>query len=139
MADETAATEEKTYDVKVEDAGPAKKRLTITVPVDVIAEKIEESMGTLAVQTALPGFRKGRAPKKLLERRFGTSVRSETKNQVIADGYASAIEEHDIKPVGEPEPVEKLDELELEEGKPLTFSVEVEVVPEFELPDLSGL
>jgi trigger factor len=137
--DETAATEESVYDVKVEDAGPARKRLIITAPAEVIDEKLEESMGTLSTQTSLPGFRKGKAPKALLERRFGSAVRSETKNQVIADAYASAIETHAIKPLGEPDPVEKLDEIELEAGKPLTFSVEVEVVPEFELPDLDNV
>jgi len=139
MADASATTEESIYDVKIEDAGPAKKRLTITVPPEVIGEKIEDSMGTLAVEAAVPGFRKGRAPRALLERRFGTTVRNETKNQVIADAYASVIEEHGIKPVGEPEPVEKLDELKLEDGKPMTFAVEVEVVPEFELPSLENI
>lgn len=139
MAEPSVTTDEKIYDTKVEDAGPAKKRLTITVPAEVIKEKIEESIGTLASEAAVPGFRKGKVPRALLERRFGTTVRNETKNQVIADAYASVIEEHDIKPVGEPEPVDKLDELKLEEGKPLTFAVEVEVVPEFDLPELENI
>jgi trigger factor len=141
MSDATPppAVEESKYDIKIEEVGPAKKRLTITVPASVIDEKIEESLGTLMAQTSLPGFRKGRAPKALLERRFGTTVRAETKNQVIADGYASAIEEHSIRPVGEPEPDEALAELEIEEGKPLTFSVEVEVAPEFDMPELDGI
>lgn len=138
MADAPPATDS-VYEVKIEDVGAAKKRLTVTVPASVINEKIDASMGTLANQTALPGFRKGRAPKALLERRFGSTVRDETRNQVIADGYASAIREHDIKPVGEPEPVEPVEELVVEHGKPLTFSVDVEVVPEFELPDLEGI
>jgi trigger factor len=139
MADATATTEPGTYDVSIEEVSGARKRLTITVPAEMIGERITDSMGTLATQTTLPGFRKGRAPKALLERRFGTSVRQETKNQIVADGYAKAIEQHSIKPVGEPEPVEKLDELELEIGKPFTFSVEVEVVPEFDLPELDKI
>jgi len=139
MADATATAEKSIYDVKIEDVGAAKKRLTVTVPAAIITEKIEESMGTLATQTSLPGFRKWRAPKALLERRFGTTVRHETKTQVIADGYAAAIEEHSIKPVGEPEPVGSLEDLELEIGKPLTFAVEVEVLPEFDLPDLATI
>jgi len=140
MPDESpATTDQDKYDVKIEDVGPAKKRLTITVPPDVIAEKIEESMGTLATQTTLPGFRKGHAPKALLERRFGTTVRSETKNQLVADAYSTALDQHDVKPVGEPEPVQPLDDLKLEVGKPLTFALDVEVVPQFDLPDLEKL
>lgn len=126
-------------EVKIEDAGPARKRLTITIPPEAIDEKLEESMTTLAGAAAVPGFRKGRAPKQLLERRFGDSVKQETKNQLVADAYASALEEHELKPVGEPEPVEKMDDLELKQGEPLTFSVHVEVVPEFEIPDLEGI
>ncbi|MBT8485875.1 MAG: trigger factor, partial [Phycisphaerae bacterium] len=136
MADATAT---KDYDIKIEDLAAARKRVTITVPASAIDEKIEESMGTLSTQTTLPGFRKGRAPKQLLERRFGSTVRSETRNQLVADAYATAIEEHSIKPVGEPEPVGDIEALEFEPGKPFTFAVEVEVVPEFDLPDLSGI
>jgi trigger factor len=134
-ATETASTNQ----VKVEDVGPARKRLTITVPASAVSEKIEESLGTLATQTVLPGFRKGKAPRNLLERKFGDTLRSETKNQLIASAYAAAIEEHQLKPVGDPEPGEGMEDLKVEAGKPLTFSVDVEVVPEFELPPLEGL
>jgi trigger factor len=59
--------------VKIEDVGPARKRIKITIPAEVIDEKLRESLSTLSHQTALPGFRKGHVPQKLLERRFGTS------------------------------------------------------------------
>ena len=126
-------------DVKVEDAGPARKRLTITVPAAVIDEKLAESIATLSHEAAIPGFRKGKVPQKLIERKFGSSVRNETKNQLIASAYSEAIEEHKIKPVGEPEPVGDMSKIELEQGKPLTFSLEVEVTPEFELPKFDGI
>lgn len=135
----TAETDAPANDVKIEDVGPAKKRLTITVPADVVSERIGVSIDTLAAQTALPGFRKGRAPKALLERRFGSALREETRNQLIADAYSQAIEKHQLRPVGDPEPATPMDEIKLEDGKPLTFSVDVEVVPEFELPSLDGI
>ena len=120
--------------VKIEDAGPARKRIQITIPAEIIDEKLRESLSTLAHQTALPGFRKGHVPQKLLERRFGSSVRTETRNQLVASAYAEAIEQHKLKPVGEPEPGEEMKTLELEAGKALSFSLEVEVLPTFELP-----
>lgn len=135
----TDTAEETSQDVKVEDVGPARKRLTITVPAEAVSEKLEDSLGTLATETSLPGFRKGRAPRKLLEKRFGTAVRNETKNQIVADAYSKAIEAEKLKPVGDPEPGEELEDLEVEAGKPITFSIEVEVAPEFELPDLKGV
>ncbi|MHC4220453.1 MAG: trigger factor family protein, partial [Planctomycetota bacterium] len=139
MADATATPDPTANEVKIEDVGPALKRLTITIPSAAVAEKIEESIGTLSQEAALPGFRRGKAPRRLLERRFGSSVRDETKNRLIADAYAKAIEEHEIKPVSEPEPTEPPENLKLEEGKPLSFAVDVEVVPEFELPALEGI
>ena len=139
MAESATTGDSLISDVKVEDIGPAAKRLTISISADAISEKLDDAIGALAAETALPGFRKGRAPRQLLERRFGSAVRSETRNQIVAEAYAAAIEEKQIKPVGDPEPVEKMDEIELEEGKPLTFAVDVEVMPEFELPGLDGV
>ncbi len=126
-------------DVQIEDAGPARKRITVTIPAESISEKIKDSIGALATEAVLPGFRKGRAPRQLIERRFGTSVRDEARNQLIADAYAKAVEESELKPLGDPEPVESFDELQIEEGQSLSFSVHVEVVPDFELPDVSNL
>lgn len=134
----STATETK-FETTIEDAGPCRKRLTITAPADLIAEKIRDSYGALATSTALPGFRKGRAPMSLIERRFGSHVRMETRNQLLAEGYSAALEAHALKPVTEPEPVGDVESLELVDGKPLVYSVEVEVVPEFDLPDLEGL
>jgi trigger factor len=139
MADATSTPEASANDVQIEDVGPALKRLTITIPSAAIAEKLEESIGSLAQEASLPGFRRGKAPRRLLERRFGHNVRDETKNRLIADAYARAIEDHGIKPIGEPEPTEPPEQLKLEEGLPLSFAVDVEVVPEFELPELEGL
>src|SRR5882724_855803 len=118
MSPATATAEATANEVKIENAGPARKRLVITIPASVVDDKLRESMGALTDTTALPGFRKGRVPQSLLERRFGASVRTETKNQLIAAAYAHAIEANNIKPVGEPEPEEGLDKLEVHQGKP---------------------
>ena len=61
------------------------------------------------------------------------------RNRLIADAYAKAIEDHGITPVGDPEPTEPTDTLKVEPGKSLSFSFEVEVVPEFELPSIEGI
>ncbi len=139
MTDTATTASASELDVKIEDAGPALKRLTITIPPEVITDKIDNSLGAMASQAALPGFRKGRAPRALIERRFGSSVRAETKNQIIAEAYSKALEDHKIKPVSDPTPVTPLDELQLVDGKPLEFTVEVEVVPQFDLPALENI
>jgi len=127
------------YEITLEEAGPARKRLVFTIPADVVSAKIEESLGTLRNQTVIPGFRKGKVPASLLERKFGSSVREETRNTLISEAWQAAIEEHELKALGEPEPVGDVDEVKVEDGKPLTFTLEVEVMPEFELPAFDNI
>jgi trigger factor len=138
MADETA-TGSVEYDVKIEDVGPAMKRVTITVPSSVVAEKLEESLGVLVHDAALPGFRRGHAPRKLLERRFGSQVRDETKNRLMNEAYTRVFEQHGVQAIGPAAPTVPPEDVRLEDGKPLSFAVEVEVVPEFGLPGLEGI
>ncbi len=122
------------YELSIEDVGPARKRVSITVPVDAISAKMQESMGTIMSQTTLPGFRKGKVPTHIIEKRFGESIRSEARNEIISDAWKSALEEYELKPLGEPEPVGDVAEVVIEDGKPLSFALEVEVMPDFDLP-----
>lgn len=132
------ATEERPNSVTIEDAGPSRKRLKIEVPAESVDEKLNESLDTLSVEAQMPGFRKGRAPKQLVRRRFGEAVRNEVKEQLIASAYSQAVDDHKLKVVGDPI-AEHISEVQVEPGKPLAFDVEVEVVPEFELPPLEGI
>ncbi|MEN0021087.1 MAG: trigger factor [Planctomycetota bacterium] len=124
--------------ITVTDAGPCAKKVAIEVSADDIEAHLGESLDTLAVEAEIPGFRKGRAPKRLVEKRFGDAVRSEAKNQIVSQAYAKAVEDNELKVVGEPI-ADQLADLELEDGKPLAFEVEVEVMPEFDLPELEGI
>ena len=136
MSDSTATTD--AFDIKVEDAGPARKRITITVPAATIEEKKQSSMGNLQAEAVLPGFRKGKAPKHLLERRFGSAMDDETIQTLVREGYAKAAEDNDFVALGDGEIDGGIENLKIEDGKPLTVVVEVDVVPDFELPDFSS-
>lgn len=124
--------------VKIEDAGPSRKKLHFEIPADVVAEKLSGSLDLLSVEAQLPGFRKGRAPRRLVEKRFGEAVRNEAKSQIVATAFQQAVDEHKLKVLGEPFS-EELPKVELEIGKPFVFNVEVEVMPEFDMPKLEGL
>jgi len=124
--------------VTIEDAGPARKKLTIEIPADRIADKLGENFNQLQAEATLPGFRRGRAPARLIEKRFGADVRNEVKSQLLSESYSQAVEENELRVIGEPD-IKNLDGLELPEEGPMTVEVEVEVAPEFELPDLTGL
>ncbi len=127
------------YDFKLEDAGPARKRLSITISADVIDEKLSESMSTLQGQSALPGFRKGKAPSQLLERRFGSAVREDARNELMQGACQKAFEHFKVRPLAEMEPADPDAEYVIEKGTPLSFVVEFEVIPEFDMPDVSAI
>jgi trigger factor len=135
MAEATATAQNS---VTISDVGPSRKKITIEIPAETVADKLKDSIDTLAVEAELPGFRRGRVPRRLVEKRFGSAVRKEAKSQMVAEAYTQAVEEHKLRVIGEPSS-EMLENLEIEEGKPLTVEIEVEVLPEFALPQLEGI
>ena len=138
MADATETEEGLKFDVKIEDAGPACKSLTITIPEDEIKAKTENVYGDLEDEAVVPGFRRGRAPRRLLEKRFASHVRDDVKNQLLSESYTKAIEDNELDPLSDPQ-VDDAENLELPESGDLTFTVKVEVTPDVELPDYSTL
>jgi len=124
--------------VSVHDAGPCLKKISIEIPSSVVDGMIDESYTTVAHEAALPGFRKGRAPKRLIEKRFGGYVRNEARGRLISQAYQEAVESHNLKVLGQP-PASAFENVEVEPGKPLKIDLEVEVMPEFDLPSLKGI
>jgi trigger factor len=124
--------------VSVHDAGPCLKKISIEIPSSVVDGMIDESYSTVAHEAALPGFRKGRAPKRLIEKRFGGYVRNEARGRLISQAYQEAVESHNLKVLGQP-PASAFENVEVEPGKPLKVELEVEVMPEFDLPSLKGI
>lgn len=131
-------TAERTNKVSISDAGPSRKKISIEIPAATVSEKVAEQMNTLSTQASLPGFRAGKVPRNLIERRFGPSVRAEAKQQLVSAAYSDAVKEHKLKVLGEPTS-ETLAKAELTPGKPFAFELEIEVMPEFELPNIEGI
>jgi len=141
MTDESLATpqEEKLdLSVSVEDSGPSRKKLKIDVPAEAVEEKISGSLDMVQGEAELPGFRRGRAPRRLIEKKFGSTVLGEAKKQIVAMAYQQAVEQEDLKVIGQPTS-ETLEQVEVKRGEPVSFEVEVEVQPEFEMPNLDGI
>jgi len=134
----STATAERAPKVTIKDAGACAKLVSIEIPAETVTEKLKDSIDTLSVEAQLPGFRKGRVPRWLIEKRFGTAIRKEAKTELVTQALNRAIEENKLEVVGSPS-AESLAKAELEEGKAFAFDVEVEVLPEFELPSLDGI
>jgi len=141
-----ATTEEQTQSglprgeqtVSIADSGPARKSITIELPADRIAKRLEDEFAKVQGEVSLPGFRRGRAPMRLLKRRFEASIREDVRGQLISEAYSQAIEDHKLEVIGDPD-VKNFKDIKLPESGPLTFVVEVEVAPEVKLPDLENI
>lgn len=123
--------------VTFEDAGTLKKKVTVQVNRQRIDAKFNEMFGELGRTAQVPGFRIGHAPRRLIEKRFGKDVSDDVRNALVGQAVGDALEKAEFKTLGEPEI--KLEEIELPEKDEMTFSFEVEVAPEFDLPDYKGI
>lgn len=119
----------------IEDIGPCKKILKFQIPKETIESEFDKKTSEVCTSAALPGFRKGKAPRKLVEKRFETMIKDEVKQAVVSDCYQKALEEHKLNPVGNP----SFSEIKLEVGQPLNFDVTLEVWPAFDVKQYKGL
>ncbi|MDP9172988.1 MAG: trigger factor [Planctomycetota bacterium] len=133
-----AAPEAIPYQIKIEDAGPATKKVSIEIPEDVIASKLKEQFLGLRKEAAIPGFRPGHAPQKLIEKRFNSDVREQVRRTLISESYQQAVEKHSLQVIGEPE-FDKPDDIALPDTGNLSYTFQVEVQPDLFLPPLVGL
>ena len=137
-----AAAEEKKDDlppaiITIEEAGAARKKIKMEIPAERIKAKMEESFNDLQRDAVIQGFRRGRAPRRLIEKRFGSNIRDTVKQQVIAEAYQKAIEDHKLEVLGEPDT--DLSKFEMKDGFDLVVTLEVEVTPEFALPSIEKI
>ena len=123
--------------VTIEQSGPCRKKVIIEIPREKITKATDEQYETFSKEALVPGFRKGRAPRRLLEKRFGKDVGEQIKLKLLSDASDAAVKESKLDTLREPEiNYEKID---LPAEGPLKFDFEVEVRPEFELPALEGI
>lgn len=127
-----------TNTITVEEAGPCRKRISVEIPAEAVDNQMEVAFGAVAEQVSIPGFRKGHAPRRLVEKRYASYVTDETRSRLVSQAYEQAVRDNELKVLGQP-PAEVFEAIEVESGKPVNFEVEVEVMPEFDLPDLKGI
>jgi len=138
-AEEKEQQEEKKIEniVKIEDAGPCKKKVSIEIPAEKIGKMFDVQYEELRRDSIVPGFRKGRAPRRLLEKRFGKEVGEQAKVKLLMEATDAALKDNKIESLGEPD-IDP-DKIELPKEGAMKFEFEIEVRPEFELPSLEGV
>ncbi len=121
--------------IEIEEVGPCKKLLKIEIPKEKIEDEWQKQLNEVSRMANLPGFRKGKAPRKLLEKKFSDKIIEEVKRAVVSESYKQALEGNKLSPIGDPD----VGDIDLELGKPLKFEITLEVLPTFELGEYKGM
>src|SRR3954454_17149202 len=124
-------------DVQITDVGPCKKHLKVAIARPEIDRQFADSLGTMKREAAVPGFRPGRAPRQLVEKRYRKEVAEQVKSTLLMAALEQLDEDHKLNPITQPD----LDirAIELPDEGPMMFEMDVEVRPDFPLPAYKAL
>lgn len=112
-----------------------KKEISIEIPSSDVDSSFQEKINKYKKEVNLPGFRPGKVPVKLIEQRFGDSIRGEVIDELMNKAYQTACTENKITPIAEP----VISDVKIEDGSDVNFKATVEVDPEIEITDYRDL
>jgi trigger factor len=120
--------------VTVEEIGPSRKRLQVEIAAPTVQAEVDRAFAQVGRQARLPGFRPGKAPRRVLERNFGDQIRREVLGRLIEESFHHAVHEHQLAVVGTPE----IDADALKPGEGLRYAATVDVRPTIVLGELGN-
>lgn len=125
---------------ELKELSPTRKQIDIEIEPEAVRAVYDSISDRYAKSANVPGFRPGHAPRAVVRTRFKDQIRSELLRELLPDAVQKAIEEHQLEPLGEPElNLENTEGLSELGQKPISFNVNVEVLPEIKLGDYKGL
>lgn len=119
----------------IEEAGTCRKTVKVEVPAEKVQEVYNKALAEFSQVARIKGFRPGKAPLKVVEKRYAKDILKAVRDELVPTGYQQAVKEHNLNVLG----VINLDEPDITVGAPCTFSFTVEVEPEFTLPNYKGI
>jgi trigger factor len=120
----------------VEELSPTRVRLSVEVSFEELKPSIDKAYKEVAQQARIPGFRPGKVPPRVIDMRIGRgAVLTEAVNDALPEFYSKAVQEAEVFALGTPD----VEITQLDDGKELAFTAEVEIRPKFELPDFAEL
>ncbi len=120
--------------VNVEKTSSFQRVLKIEVPPETVGEEIENLYSKISETATHPGFRKGKVPRKILEKKFGKSIKMEAVENTVSSTLKKALEDEHLVPLTDPD----FGEVKFEDG-PLSYEVTIEVEPSVELAEYKGI
>jgi trigger factor len=121
--------------VTIENTAPCRKKLRVEVTAERVAGTRAEILQEFRKIAAIPGFRPGKAPEPMVEKRYAGEIDDELRKRLIPESYREAVAEQKLKVVGYPQ----VEAVEYKHGRPLVFTAAVDTAPEFPLPDYKSI
>lgn len=121
--------------VQTTDINETRKTMTVTLDKGEVDGEYKAVLGQFSLQASIPGFRPGRAPANLIERRYGKELREEFKGRVVSKAYREGLEQSKLDVLS----LVEVEEGAVEPGLSAAIKLTVDVRPEFPLPDYTGL
>lgn len=123
-------------DVQVEELSALTRKLTITLPSDIVQPKLTEAYDKLKSESRLKGYRRGKVPRSVVEKYYKGQVEGEVGEKLVQENYFDIVEKRDdVDPITHPE----IKDVKYNDDGSFTFIAEVDVRPVFELGDHKGL
>ncbi|MDH3717330.1 MAG: trigger factor [Planctomycetota bacterium] len=135
--DQSEEAEPLQLDVRIDNPSACQRHITVTVARDDIDRYMDDAFSEMMAAAAVPGFRAGRAPRKLVEARYRDDVADQIKGTLLMDCLAQINEEHKLAAISEPDI--DLEAVEVPDEGPMTFEFDLEVRPDFDMPQWKGL
>lgn len=115
---------------KLENTGPCRKVLHVSAPTDEVMPEYNSLLSLYKKQARIPGFRKGKAPETVVERKFKKELMEDAKDRLVPQLYREALEKEKTNPIA----VVEVQDVEFSKEAGLSFRVTLDVAPEFKLP-----
>jgi trigger factor len=138
-SDDAEEADVQPLDLTIDVASPSacERHVTVTVAAADVDRYRDKTISEMMPTAAVPGFRPGRAPRKLVEHRFHKDVDEKVKGSLLMDSMTQVSEEQHFAAISEPD--FDLEAVEIPDEGPMTFEFDIEVRPEFDLPEWKGL
>lgn len=136
-AEESQEKRKLALDLQIEKPSACQRHVTVSISREDVDRYLSEAYDELTPEAQVPGFRPGKAPRQLVEKRFKQTVQQQVKASLLMDALTQINEGDDFSAISEPD--FDFDAVEVPDDGPLTFEFDVEVRPEFDMPEWKGL
>lgn len=114
--------------VKLEDLSSISKKITVEVPSAMVKKEFDKALERVSKTAVIKGFRKGKAPKTVIEKQYADTIRYDVTENLINESYHYVLKKHNLEPVGYP----NISDVVLKDDEPFTYEAVIEFRPQIE-------